>query len=221
MGSDYWLTQNYTLGVVTFLTVGTTYWLCFTARAADGMNYFARTINEGTGLAAGDNTLTGANFDMGFASTFNLTGALGPDGYWIQGGYIPGAVLTFGQDMPPFVISGYTVAPPNFSIVYVQRSDNLAGQPAAVTSVNNCPGVFAINTTGSPTDSMGRSSFNTLTFIGLGTGCTITVTSGTLTATSMAFDVHASTLPALTFTQQPTSTQPGQPFTPAIQVHVP
>jgi hypothetical protein len=99
---------------------------------------------------------------------------------------------------------------------------NLAISAANITvAIGANPGGGTLSGTLTVAASGGLATFNTLSINKLGTGYTLTASSGALIgATSSSFNITAATANKLAFAQQPTSATAGVAISPAVTVRI-
>ncbi len=205
-------TGNVTLAIATNPSGGTLSGTIPVAAAAGVASFNDLSIDTpGTGytLTATSGTLTQAT-----SNAFNITAAPPPPATHLAFGVQPsntqvGATITPAVTVTALDASGNTV--PSFTGAISLALGNAGG----ATLSGNGP-VNAVN---------GVATFANLTIDKVGTGYTLTATSGTLTqATSNAFNITAGPPPPAThlaFGVQPSNTQVGVAITPAVTVRSP
>jgi hypothetical protein len=159
-------------------------------------------IGTGYTLVATSGTLTAATSDP-----FDIT---------------PGAAtqLVFTQQ-PSAATAGSTIAPP-VTVTVQDANGNTVTTYATVLSLalGANPGGGTLTGGAAATPVAGVATFAALSIDKTGSGYTLAATSGTLTQTSAAFDITASTATRLGFVVEPNNTLAGATIAPPVQIAV-
>ena len=124
---------------------------------------------------------------------------------------------------PTNVTAGRAIAPNVVVAAHDPHGNTVttfAGTVTIAIGTNPSGGAFTASATTSQAATAGVATFNNLRLNRVGTGYTLTATSGALNGTSAAFNVTAAPPTRLAFTGQPSNVTAGSPIQPAVLVAV-
>jgi hypothetical protein len=199
--------------------------------------------NLTTGGAVVELTITGANNPGLIAAADNLDGtytatytptatgtddiAITLDGTAISGSPYTSVVSSGGAVQLAFLIgptdaqAGVPIADMQVAVQDADGNTVTSYNEDVVLAIATNPGGGTLSGTTTVEAASGVSTFSGLSIDKVGTGYTLTATSGTLTAaTSAAFTITPGTATQLIFTQQPSNTVAAETVTPAVSVTV-
>ena len=196
------------------------------------------TVSTAIGTNPGGGTLTGttsANAVAGVATFSNLKINKTGIGYTLVASSSPltaatsnafnitpgtPTALKFSQQ-PTHTVAG-TFFTPGVTVRIEDVNGNLTTSTATVTvAIGTNPGSGTLSGTATVAAAAGLATFNDLSINKVGTGYTLTATSGALSVdTSTAFNITVATANRLTFAVQPTSAVAGVVLSPAVTVRI-
>ena len=158
---------------------------------------------------------TGVGYTL-TASSGGLTGAS-------SGGFniVPGAANKLAFTTQPATASAGAAIAPTVSVQDIFGNTVTVSAASITLAIGNNPGGGILSGTNPTSVVLGVASFGDLSVDKVGTGYTLTASSGGLTgATSVSFDVNPGAATQLAFTVQPSTATAGATIAPALQVTV-